>query len=108
MKIEKYKSHQGFDIFTEEGVIKARSHNFPEIVGWGKTEEEALLRLNHGLLNFRDNNPSEVRHRLAAMLKKGLVCACGKKRADNERILGIVDMPMKEDEKDGLRSSATE
>lgn len=72
--------HNSFDLIElSQGKWRASSHNFPEFVGEGKNEKEALEVMNRKIIHYKQNNLEAYNQRLRDRLKKGLACECGVK-----------------------------
>ena len=80
--------HNSFDIKQVGDKFEARSHNFPEFVGVGTTEAEAVNLMDRMILYYRDNNPAAYVDRIKARIKKGLACDCGIKL--DGQVLGVI------------------
>jgi len=66
-----------FDIEESNGEYTATSHNFPDCVGVGKTEDEAILAMSRKILYIKDNDKPRykavVRKQIEAALERGEV-----------------------------------
>lgn len=70
--------HSTHDIvrITEDS-WESRSHNLPDIVGRGATEQEAWDDMNRKLIWYADNYPEQARQNLQYRLDHNLLCMCG-------------------------------
>lgn len=71
--------HNSFDVIEDKDQVTAKSHNFQEFIGQGKTKSEALLDLDEKILNYSKIKPDEYKKRVKARIDAGLECGCGKK-----------------------------
>lgn len=73
-------SHNTHDINkTEDGVFVCSSHNFPEFIGEGETEEAARAAMNRKIMYYADNFQEQFKSRIKVRIEKGLECECGHK-----------------------------
>lgn len=79
--------HNSFDVKLHLGLFEATSHNFPNCVGKGGTEKDALADMDRKIIYLADNYPMEFGSSCQERAKHGLECACGVKL--KEAPLGI-------------------
>jgi hypothetical protein len=65
-----------------EKEIRCQSHNFPEIVGYGETEQQARADMNRKLVWLQDNEPLTAKKNLEHRLANKLLCMCGEPLED--------------------------
>ncbi len=71
--------HNTFTVEKKNTTYVVTSHNFPEISGEGKTEDEAIKAMNSKITYLKDNKPKVFQKNINTRLKSGLLCNCGVK-----------------------------
>lgn len=70
-------AHNTFTITTDAEWTYAQSHNFPEFIGRGRNEQQALNMLNTLIGEYIQHNRLEFLRRTEDRLRRGLWCECG-------------------------------
>lgn len=85
-------AHNTFDLEQEiEGEGKSswtcKSHNFPECVGSGETDKDAINDMNRQLIYIKKNDVNRFKANIKYRIKNNLECMCGYKM-DSE-VVGV-------------------
>lgn len=79
--------HNTFEVKKFEDCYKCQSHNFPEFIGEGKTEDDAISSMSGKIAYYAKNKPMAYNKRIKTRMDAGLYCMCGVKL--EEPALGI-------------------
>lgn len=74
--------HNTFDVKITKDGFECKSHNFPECIGEGETEEKAICDMDSKIRYFADNYPKEFENNIRKRIESGLSCMCGEKLTD--------------------------
>jgi hypothetical protein len=75
--------HNTFDLNQlEDESWECKSHNLPDCVGTGKTDQEAVADCDRKIMWVIDNQPKRAKANLEHRLKNKLLCMCGEKLED--------------------------
>lgn len=75
-------SHNTFTIRQEEEWFYSDSHNFPEFIGRGRNETQAINDMNNQIGEYVTRDYEGFKKRIQDRINRGLECECGEKLTD--------------------------
>ena len=81
-------SHNSFTHSQKDGKFYCQSHNFPEIIGQGNNETQALNDMINKIDVIKNVDLEGFVKRVKERTKKGLECECGVRLTD--KAIGIM------------------
>lgn len=82
------RPHNTFTHYRQGHRFFCRSHNFPDIVGEGNNQQQALNSMINKITELKERAGPEFQNRVKQRTRDGLLCLCGIRLTSN--VIGYI------------------